>query len=261
MNHLSEEELVEHYFADPGSKAFRIAQRHVDACGECAAGSARLADDLNAVQGMDIEELNAEYGESVWSRVRAALPPGPEREARVRAFTWTRGWGLGLGYAAACAVLVLTAFQIGRIWEHREHAKNHVAKVPGPVQRQVVVVVLGDHLDRTERLLVELKHADAGDAEVVKPLREEARSLLAANRVFKEDADKSDDTALRKALDHLDHLLKDVANEPGGLNAASIARLQDEMKADGLLFEVRVLRSRTPHRETAIRVPAKGGTA
>jgi hypothetical protein len=261
MMHLSEEELVEHYFADPGSKASRIAQRHMDACGECAAGSVRLADDLNAVQGMDIEELSADYGERVWTRVAVALPPRPVRETPMRKSSWTRGWGLGLGYAAACAVLVLTAFQIGRMWEHRQHLGNPVAKLPAQVQRQVVVVVLGDHLDRTERLLVELKHADAGDAEVVKPLREEARSLLAANRVFKEDADKSDDAALRKALDHLDHLLKDVANEPGGLNAASLARLQDEMKADGLLFEVRVLRSRTPHRETAIRVPAKGGTA
>jgi hypothetical protein len=261
MKHLSEEELVEHYFADPGSRAFRIAQRHVDACGECAAGSVGLAEDLNAVQGMDYEELSVEYGESVWSRVAVVLPPRPIAEAPLRTFSLSRGWGLGLSYAAACVVLVLTAFQIGRMWEHRQHPGNPVAKVPVPVQRQVVVVVLGDHLDRTERLLVELKHADAEDTEVVKPLREEARSLLAANRVFKEDADKSDDAALRKALDHLDHLLNNVANEPGGLNAMSIARLQNEMKADGLLFEVRVLRSRTPHRETTVRLAAKGGAA
>jgi hypothetical protein len=271
MKHLSEEELVEHYFAGPGSRASRIAQRHMDACEECATGSVRLAEDLNAMRGIDVEKLSADYGESVWSRVSVALPPRPVREVPVQTFasrlgwhrgwTWNRGWVLGLSYAAACAVLVLTAFQIGRMWEHRQHSGNQVAKLPAPVQRQVVVVVLGDHLDRTERLLVELKHADGEDAEVVKPLREEARSLLAANRVFKEDADKSDDVALQQALDHLDHLLNDVANEPGGMNAASIARLQNEMKADGLLFEVRVLRSRTPHRETAIRVPAKGGTA
>jgi len=159
-------------------------------------------------------------------------------------------------------VLVLAAFQVGRMWEHRQQPRTTAAKTPAPVERQVVVVVvLGDHLDRTERLLVELKHADGEDAEVVKPLREEARSLLAANHVFREDADKTDDEALQKALDHLDHLLTAVAYEPGGLNARSIARLQKEMKADGLLFEVRVLKSRTPRREMTARVTAKGGAA
>jgi len=268
MKHLSEEELVEHHFADPGSRTFRIAARHLDGCSECAADGERLAEDMKAMLGMDYQELGAEYGESVWSRVQGKLPAVAALEPAetwTRTFTWWRGWGpgwaRGLSYAGACAVLVLVAFQIGRMWEHRQHPQVAVAKPHAPVERQVVVVVLGDHLDRTERLLVELKHADGEDAEVVKPLREEARSLLAANHVFREDADKTDDEALQKALDHLDHLLTAVAYEPGGLNARSIARLQKEMKADGLLFEVRVLKSRTPRREMTARVTAKGGAA
>jgi len=256
MKHLNAEEIVEHYFADPGERSFRVAQRHVNECVECSAESARLADDLNVMRGMDFEQLSADYGESVWRRVSGALPP-QVKQAPSRRFKW----GLALSYAAATAVLVLGAFQVGRMWEHRQHPQIAVAKPAAPVERQVVVVVLGDHLDRTERLLVELKHADGEDAEVVKPLRDEARSLLVANRVFREDADKGGDTALKEALDHLDHLLSDVANEPGGLNAASIARLQNEMQKDGLLFEVRVLRSRGPHRELTARVTAKGGTA
>jgi hypothetical protein len=42
---------------------------------------------------------------------------------------------------------------------------------------RVVVVVLSDHLDRSERLLVELKHADAENTALASPLRDEARSL------------------------------------------------------------------------------------
>jgi hypothetical protein len=91
-------------------------------------------------------------------------------------------------------------------------------------------------------------------------MRDEARSLLAANRVCKKNAAKSDDPELTTALDHLDSLLADAANEPGGLNAQSIARLQDEMNRDGVLFEVRVLRSRVTHREGSGGIPAKGGT-
>jgi hypothetical protein len=122
------------------------------------------------------------------------------------------------------------------------------------------VVVLGDHLDRSERLLVELKHANA-DAADLAPLPDEARSLLAANRVFRDDAEAEGDPSLTKALDHLDQVLTEIASRPGGLDAAEAARIRDEANADRLLFEVRVLRSKNPHRMNAVRVIAKGGAA
>jgi hypothetical protein len=123
-----------------------------------------------------------------------------------------------------------------------------------------VVVVLSDHLDRSERLLVELKHADADSTEMVSPLRDEARSLLDANRICRQNVKQDDDPALTGALDHLDRLLAELANEPGGLNSATISRLQDEMNKDGLLFEVRVLRARIPHAQGAGADSSKGGT-
>ena len=67
--------------------------------------------------------------------------------------------------------LVTCAFIGGRLWEHRQaqtvagnHPQQNQQRVAQPPQR-VVVVVLSDHLDRSERLLVELKHADADNDE------------------------------------------------------------------------------------------------
>jgi hypothetical protein len=91
-------------------------------------------------------------------------------------------------------------------------------------------------------------------------MRDEARSLLAANRVCRKNVTQKDDPELTTALDHLDRLLAEAANEPGGLNAKSIAKLQEEMNSDGLLFEVRVLRSRITHRAGTVNKPAQGGT-
>jgi hypothetical protein len=45
------------------------------------------------------------------------------------------------------------------------------------------------------------------------------------------------------------------------LNAAAIARLQNEMNTDGLLFEVRVLRSRIPNRQPGQNRRMDGGKA
>jgi hypothetical protein len=165
--------------------------------------------------------------------------------------SWLRGgvWR-SLTYAAAGIAVIMCAFFGGRVWEHRRaqtlsqnHAPQHQQSVGQPAQR-IVVVVLSDHLDRSERLLVELKHADSEGNKTVSPLRDEARDLLTANRICQRNAERADDRALATALDRLDHLLVELANQPEGLSSTTISRLQQEMNTDGLLFEVRVLRSR-----------------
>lgn len=167
----------------------------------------------------------------------------------------------GLSLAAACALLVACAFYAGSVWQQKKQppVAQAVPKNPAPKQ-PIVVVVLDDHLDRSERFLVELKHADMDSAAMDSPLRDEARSLLTANRVARKDAAQAADPDLTTALDHLDGLLAEAANEPGGLNATSIAKLQKEMNTDGVLFEVRVLRSRIAHRNGTGNIPSKGGT-
>jgi hypothetical protein len=206
---------------------------------------------------VSVPERDENYADQMWARVEASLPPRAAKSNARRRFALWRG----LAYGAGCAVLVAGGFYVGRVWEQRHETTAHTA--PPPVtapQQKVVVVVLGDHLDRSERLLVELKHASA-DAADLSPLPDEARSLLAANRVFRDDAMSEGDPALTTALDHLDRVLTEIANRPGGLDADAAARIRDEMNADGLLFEVRVLRSKNPHRTKSVRVVAKGGAA
>jgi hypothetical protein len=107
---------------------------------------------------------------------------------------------------------------------------------------------------------VELNHADAESVEMVSPLRDEARNMLAANRICRQKARQQADPRLATALDRLDHLLEELANQPGSLNEATLARLQKEANADGLLFEVRVLRSQLPEKQAAETGHTKGDT-
>lgn len=269
-NHMNTEELVEMYYREAAPGQSERARRHLDECAECAQALRGLEGDLQALGALEAPERDAGYGERMWQRVAAALPAaagltpaGWRPEVRPRRH-FVSLW-LGLSYAAGCAVLAAAAFYGGTVWEHQQHLKRLAArevqqKLTAPPPK-VVVVVLGDHLDRSERLLVELKHADAENADLVKPLRDEARGLLTANHEFRDDAEKSGDEGLALALDKLDRLLTEISDEPGGLNAASLERVQREMSSEGLLFEVRVLRSKNPHRETAVRVVANGGTA
>ena len=254
MRHLTEEELVEKYYGAAAPES----GTHLKECEECAAAFAVLQADLAAMRPAEAPERDENYGERMWGRVEGALPArGVARRPRP-------AWWRGLAYAAGCAVLAASAFYGGRVYEHWNHHNLMLARgtqaAPAAHPAKVVVVVLGDHLDRSERLLVELKHADADSPALLNPLRDEARGLLAANRVFRDDAEKAGDPALTEALSHLDKVLTELANQPGGVKAAALDRIRDEMNADGLLFEVRVLRSKNPHRTHAVRLPAKGET-
>jgi hypothetical protein len=260
MKHFTEEELVEIYY----SRGARAAERHLEDCAVCAEAFAALKSDLAGMQFAEPPARDAGYGDQIWKTLSSSLAVYEKQPRR-----WlSTGLWKGLSYAAACALLVAGAFQAGRMWDQRQTqstAANHPAQ-PQPQAHQappaehVVVVVLSDHLDQSERLLVELKHVDADSEEMVSPLRDEARALLAANRICRKDATKSDDAALKMALARLDHVLAELAAQRGHPDPATITRLQDEMSADGLLFDVRVLRSRIPDEQRAPAVRQNGGT-
>jgi hypothetical protein len=89
-------------------------------------------------------------------------------------------------------------------------------------------------------------------------VKAEARDLLSANRLYRESATRAGDPQLTAALDRLERLLVEIVNEPDGSSPAHLARLQKEMNTDGLLFEVRVLRSRMPDQQESGAVRTKG---
>jgi hypothetical protein len=236
MNHISEEHLIDYYYGEAESPA--AISQHLEACGDCAQAYALMISDLECIKPIAVPQRNAAYVEDVWRSIRESVP-AYEPSKRRSGWNWfSLNWSLAA--AAMACLLLVAAFFAGRQWEHRSGA-TAVNVANGEQGRQrVVLLVLGDHLDRSERLLVELKHAEPSTEA---PLQAEARDLLAANRLYRESV-KQQDPALASALDHLERVLVEVSNEPAGLSQAKLDELQKEMNTDGLLFEVRVLRSR-----------------
>jgi hypothetical protein len=236
MKHLNETELIEHYYDESASPA--DCERHLKACSACAKHYADLLRDLDGMKPLVPPARGEDYGEQVWQSIRGSLPVYEKPR-------WVRLWR-PLGWAAACALLITVAFVAGRQWERKQ--TTSVAVAPDPQARQrVVVVVLGDHLDRSERLLVELNHAGSDDMSTM-PLRSEARELLANNRLVRQSAIRAGDLNVEASLDHLERLLVELANQPDEPNEADLNRLRQEMNTDGLLFDIRILRSRVGSR-------------
>jgi hypothetical protein len=234
MKHFEEEELVEYYYQESANMG--ESERHLKACPACAQRYAELCRVLEAVARPTPRPRGQDYVERVWQSIGAFLPvyEKPKR-------SWMRYYR-PLGWAAACVLLVAVAFVAGRRWE-RKQAPQVAGAVDPQARQRVVIVVLGDHLDRSERLLVQLNHADGNDVSAL-PLRSEARELLANNRLVRQSAMRAGDLNVEASLDRLERLLMELSNEPDSLTEADLNRIRQEMNTDGLLFDIRVLRTR-----------------
>jgi hypothetical protein len=142
----------------------------------------------------------------------------------------------------------MVAFWAGRVWEHA-HSRPLVAGNQQTKER-VVLFVLENHLDRSERLLVQLNHAGGEGDQVDLPLQAEAQQLLSDNQLYRQSAAQANDPALTAALDHLERVLVELANSGGELTGRDIAEIQKEMNTQGLLFQIRVLRTRVSEQKT-----------
>jgi len=250
MKHLTEEEMIEHYYSEDFYKA--DAETHLQACKQCALAYGELGKLLGSVRAAEPPERSSEYGAQVWQSIQGVLQPY-QRKRKRSYFRLPQ-----FAYAAACLLLLAGAFLAGRIWE-QAHTKPPLADAPQQSKERVVLFVLDNHLDRSERLLVQLNHAGA-EEEVGLPLQAEARQLLVDNRLYRQSVAQNNDPLLGAALDHLERVLVEVANSPDELNRADIARIEEEMNTQGLLFQIRVLRTKVSGQQTNAQAARKGAT-
>jgi hypothetical protein len=257
MKHLTEEELIANYYGEEpdGNTSPDTMAAHLRACRECGARYSELQQSLERLRPEPVPTRAANYGEQVWQRLSPALPPHQPRQPRWRNWFHLRI----LIVTAACAALTTLAFVGGRYWErHFTRTQQIAGGSTTPSTQRVVLVVLTDHLDRTERLLVALDHADASDPAENSQLQSEARELLASNRLYRSTANETGDPALARTLERVEGVLAEVANNPN-LSTADLARLREEMNTEGILFEIRVLLSRTPESTNSLN-HAKGAS-
>ncbi|HWA95050.1 MAG TPA: hypothetical protein VG844_10665 [Terracidiphilus sp.] len=250
MTHLSEEQIVDLYYGEGTSEA----GKHVAVCRTCAAEYARLEQSLNAITAVEIPRKGEDFSEQVWQSLKPQLIPYEMKRAGW--FSWTK-WR-SASVAVVCIVLLATVFVGGRYWERFTAKKDTVATNQHTAQR-VVVVVLTDHLDRTERLLVQLEHANGDDPAQNALMQSEAQQLLASNRLYRQSVSYSSDPALAGMLERLEGILAEMANDPK-LTQADLERLRKEANSKGILFEIRVMLAHIPDKKSG-QEPTKGATS
>jgi hypothetical protein len=243
MNHLTEEQFVLYYYGEgDGSAGVR---EHLDACEGCRGEYANLQRVLNIVDAAPVPERAANYGAQVWRRLEPKLI-GRTRWARWLApMRWPmRHWAA----TASMAGLVIAAFLAG-LYYPKPQPSPQMAAAAGQVRERILLVAVGDHLERSQMVLVELVNARPGQALDISSEQERAGDLVAENRLYRQTAARTGDASVAGVLDELEPVLLEIANGPARLTPEEVDKLRRRIEGDGILFKVRVVGSTVRHRE------------
>jgi hypothetical protein len=237
MTHPSEDDLVLLHYHE---KAGAHAEAHVASCAECAERLRALGRTLSLASLPEAPERGEDYGARVWARLRPQLGiPEP----RPNVVSMRRRLLPRAASSLALAAALVLAFLLGRRFPDQPQPLS------AEVRERVLLVAVGDHLERSQMVLVELVNAPAGEALNVKAQRVFADELVSANRLYRQTAARSGERALTAVLEELERVLVEVAAGPDAITPNDLAELQRRIESRGLLFRVRVIGSQVRERE------------
>jgi hypothetical protein len=239
MTHLSEDDLVLlHYREEAGGEA----DAHLASCASCAERLRALGRTLSLASLPEPPERGEDYGARVWERLRPQLGIAEPRPTVVP--LRPRFLPRAAAFLALAAALLL-AFLLGR----RFPDQPQPLPLSAEVRERVLLVAVGEHLERSQMVLVELANAPAGEAMNVTAQRALADELVSSGRLYRQSAARSGEQALAAVLEELERVLVEVAAGPDALTPGDLAELQRRIESRGLLFRVRVIGSQVRERE------------
>jgi hypothetical protein len=257
--HLNEEQLVLLYYGEEGDTL--TVEQHLEACGQCRELYSSLQRVLNVVDSLPVPERGAEYGREVWQRIQRQIPA---RRSVASALWVTPKWVVPrwrwAAVGAAFAGLMVAAFVAGRFFPPGQKPAVPLAAVrPNqdlrPNQR-VLMVAVGDYLERSQMVLIELANASPKGDLNISAEQERAGDLVSENRLYRQTAAHTGDTAMAGVLDELERVLLDITHSPSELSPEALGELRSRLEAEGILFKIRVLGSNVRNQEAPAATPA-----
>jgi hypothetical protein len=245
MNHLTQEELVLCYYGDFDGGA------HLASCGECRNELRRIAATLDHASKLEIPEPEADYESRVWKSVQWRMRGEKKLGRRSEWMKWM-----------AVAAVISLAFLAGLFWKRRPSDESYARQttttstvrqvarqqqpVPAastPAQRdRILFVVVGEHIDQSERILVELTNLRPEEGLDITAERDRAGALLASNRLYRQTAESRGEDSVATILDELEPVLLQIAHMPTNATADELRRIQERVEKKGLVLKLRVMR-------------------
>ncbi|HEX6164158.1 MAG TPA: hypothetical protein VFZ31_12380 [Vicinamibacterales bacterium] len=241
MSHLTEDELILHYYSETERGDRARVESHLESCAECQFAQSQLRRVMTLVDAAAPVEAPPGFERTAWARLEPALDH--DQRSAWKKFFWFPQWALAGGVAA----LVVASFVAGRVSGGDSAVSSGAVAQVEP--ERVLQTEVGDHLDRTQMMLVELANADSDGADVLAGEQERAVDLVAANRLIRQSAMQSGDAQIVDILEDLERVLLEVANAPADVTSNDLTDLQSRITREDLLFRLRVIASEMRQRQ------------
>jgi hypothetical protein len=245
--HLTEDELILHYYGETAPAQKQRAAAHLEACGPCRGEYVRLQQVLEVIDESAVAvEPPPSFERTVWARLEPNLRP-----ARRGWMSWLMS-PAPLGLAAAVVVLVVGAFFAGRALSPAPSPTDAAAAAAVEQFRERILLSdLGEHLDRSQMALVELVSVDEDATRDISGERSRAEQLVADSRLYRQTAESTGDVALSELLDEIERVLTEVAASPQSGSSRDLADVRRRIESRDLLFKVRIVSSEIRERQRA----------
>ena len=157
---------------------------HVEGCEECRFELERIDAVLKALDTLPVPDPGSDYGRRVWQQIAPRLSEKPS--------PWWHAWfePRRLAAVGGLAALIIAAFFAGRITRHPDAGEPPLSA--GQVREKILVVAVGEHLGRSEMMLMELSNAEPKDPSHkqvnISTEQHRAEDLLEENRLYRQTA-------------------------------------------------------------------------
>lgn len=234
MTHLTEEQLIAYRMGGPDGH--EDISTHLTGCSVCRQELSRIDAVFAALDVVPVPDPGEHFTDHIWMQLSPRL-----------AVKHSRWWQTFLAPRrilafATVGVLLLFAFLLGRFTKKNEQVGTMVDT--GKVRQRVLVVAVGDHLGRSEMMLMELANAVPERGEKFMNISAEqkrAEDLVQENRLYRDTAVRDGDTVMASVLDELEPILLDIANSPDKITAQQFEAIQNRIAAKGILLKVRIV--------------------
>jgi hypothetical protein len=148
MTHMTEKELIA--YRDGETQERQRFAGHLNECEVCRHEMERIEAVFTALDAMPVADPGEDFSRRVWQNISPRLP-----EKRL---SWWQTVFVPRRLVAfgAMAAIVLLAFFLGRFTKKAEPGGGEIAD-SGKVRERVLVVAVGDHLGRSEMVLMNLR--------------------------------------------------------------------------------------------------------
>ena len=259
--HISDEDLLLDYYDEATPEQHAEMRAHVETCAECQALDHELRAVLALVDSEPVPDAPPGFEREMWARLEPVVSGLPSRSfgaprkadtAKADTSTWSfelPRWAL----AASVAALAVGSFALGRVWDTPTTPARVSTADARELGERMLRSEVEEHLERSQRVFVELVNADDSAPVLLARDRERAADLVAAGRLYRRSAEEMGDADTRDLLEDVERVLVEIANGPEVESSNDLSEVRARITDQDLIFRLRVMTAGMQARERRAR--------